>query len=69
MVGFLLGALLTYLYPNLILPATQLLFAGTSSLQDPAVYITRIILNGAVYGVFTGLAAWIVTKGRKTHED
>jgi hypothetical protein len=64
-VGFALGAGLTYLYPDLILPATQLLFTGTSSLRDPAVHITRIFLNGAVYGAFTGLAAAIVMKGRK----
>ena len=67
--AFVLAAGLTYIYPDLILPASQFLFTGTSSLRDSSVLVTRILANGAVYGLLAGAAASIVLKGKKILEN
>jgi hypothetical protein len=64
-VAFALAAGHTYLFPDSIMPASQLLFSGTISLRNPSVHIARVLVNGAAYGVLAALAASIVMKGRK----
>ena len=64
-VGFALAAGLTYLYPDTILPGYYLLSLGSSSLRDTMLHTTRVLLNGAVYGVALVIAASIVMKGKK----
>jgi hypothetical protein len=63
--AFGLAAGLTYIYPDLILPASQLLFSGTGSARDPSVHVARILTNGLVYGLLAGAAGSIVMKGKK----
>jgi len=63
--AFALAAGLTFFYPDTILPASQFLFPGTSSLRDPLVHVTRSLANGAIYGLLIGVAASVVLKGKK----
>ncbi len=64
-IAFALASGLTFFYPDMILPASQLLFAGTSSLRDPVVHIVRSLANGVVYGLLAGVAVSVVLKGKK----
>ncbi|MFW9961210.1 MAG: hypothetical protein ACFFDV_09335 [Candidatus Thorarchaeota archaeon] len=52
--AFALAAGLTFFYLDMILPASHLLFFGTSSLRDPTVHMARILANGVIYGLLTG---------------
>lgn len=63
--AFALAAGLTFFYPDMILPASHLLFFGTSSLRDPTVHMARILANGVIYGLLTGVAASVMLKGKK----
>ncbi|TFG26410.1 hypothetical protein EU527_19770 [Candidatus Thorarchaeota archaeon] len=63
--AFALAAGLTYIYPDLIPPATELLFPGMSALRDPFVHAARALTNGLVYGLLTGVAVSIIMKGKK----
>ncbi|MHA1951533.1 MAG: hypothetical protein ACW987_16915 [Candidatus Thorarchaeota archaeon] len=62
---FVIAAGLTYFYPDLILPASQLLYNGTSSLRNQSVHIARILTNGLVYGLLVGVTTSIILKGKK----
>ena len=64
-IGFALAAGLTYLYPDIVLPAYSLLTPGTSSLRDTMLHTTRVLMNGALYGIALVIAASIVMKGKK----
>ena len=64
-IGFAITAGLTYLYPDVILPGYYLLSPGASSLRDTMLHTTRVLLNGAVYGVALVFTASIVMKGKK----
>ncbi len=64
-VGFSIAAVLTYLYPDMILPGYYLISLGTSSLRDIMTHASRIALNGVVYGIVLVMASSIVMKGKK----
>jgi hypothetical protein len=64
-VGFVVAGAITFFYPDMILPAYVLLSAGASSLRDSSIHITRVLLNGAIYGGVLALAATIIVKGKK----
>ncbi len=64
-IGFAITAGLTYLYPDVILPGFYLLSPGASSLRDTTLHTTRLLLNGAIYGVALVIATSIVLKGKK----
>jgi len=65
LVGFAVGAGLTYLYPDMIGPAFYLLSPGTSSLRDIMLQTTRVLANGVIYGLGLVLLTAIVLKGKK----
>ena len=65
LVGFALGAGLTYFYPDMIGPAFYLLSPGTSSLRDTILHTTRVLANGVIYGLGLVLLSVIVLKGKK----
>lgn len=62
---FALASVLTYFYPDAILPAFYLLNPGTSSLRDSSVHTSRILLNGVVYGSLAAVVGGLVMKGKK----
>jgi len=64
-VGFAIIAGLTYLYPDMILPGYYLISPGASSLRDIMTHASRIVLNGAVYGIILVVASSILMKGKK----
>ena len=64
-VGFALAAGLTYLFPDVILPAYYLLYPEASSLRDTMLHTTRILTNGAIYGLGLVIVTAIVMKGKK----
>jgi len=64
-IAFALAAGLTFFYPDTVLPASQFLFPGTSSLRDPLVHSTRSLANGTIYGLLAGVVAFVVLKGKK----
>jgi len=66
---FVIAAGLTYLYPDQILPASQLLYNGTSSLRESSIHIARILTNGLVYGILAGVTTSIILKGKKILQD
>ncbi|MFW9910449.1 MAG: hypothetical protein ACFFEF_17975 [Candidatus Thorarchaeota archaeon] len=63
--AFAIATGLTYIYPDLILPASQLLYTGTSSLREPSIHTVRILTNGLVYGLLVGITTSIILKGKK----
>lgn len=64
-IGFAAAGSMTYLYPDTILPAYVLFSSGASSLRDSSLHITRILLNGGIYGALLLLVGVIVMKGKK----
>jgi hypothetical protein len=64
-IGFAAAGAMTYLYPDSILPAYVLLSSGASSLRDSSLHITRILLNGGIYGIGLLLVGEVVMKGKK----
>lgn len=64
-IGFAAAGILTYLYPDTILPAYALLSSGASSLRDSSLHTTRVLLNGILYGGVLGLVPVLIVKGKK----
>jgi len=64
-VGFIAAAAMTYLYPDTIPPAYVLISTGASSLRDSSLHMTRVLLNGGVYGTILLLVGGLVMKGKK----
>jgi hypothetical protein len=64
-IGFVATGLLTYLFPDNILPAYVLLSSGASSLRDFSLHMTRVLLNGTLYGALLVLVGSLIIKGKK----